>query len=63
MLRLAFTFLFTGLFSAAMGYSGAASVATDTAKLQIILFFFILFLSLIANSSRKNLRYKIVAEK
>ena len=63
MLRLAFTFLFTGLFSAGMGYSGGTVAATDTAKLQILLFFFMLFLSLIASSSRKNMRYKIIAEK
>lgn len=60
MLRLSFTFLFTGVFSAFLGYSGVAAAA-ETVKLQVVLSLFMLFIWWIASTSRKATRFKIIA--
>ncbi len=61
MLRLAFTFLFTGTLSAIFGYSNSAAAINETVKLQAILFLLMLFLSLLVSSTRKNMRFRIIA--
>lgn len=64
MQRLAFTFLFAGALAAVLGYSGASVAASETVQLQVILFFFMLFLSMVVSStSRKKTRFRIIADR